>query len=46
MPLPSASHDPLMPDGFSQIGETLRRRLDGPWTRHEDGTDTEDSRGD
>ena len=46
MPLPSASHDPLMPVGLSQIGETLRSRLDGPWTRPEEEADSEGARGD
>jgi conjugal transfer pilus assembly protein TraD len=45
MPLPSAMHDPLMPADLSQIGETLRRRLDGPWTRPEEETDPERARG-
>jgi len=33
MPLPSAEHDPLMPEGLTAIGQALRSRLDGPWNR-------------
>jgi conjugative coupling factor TraD (TOL family) len=33
MPLPSAEHDPLMPEGMTAIGQALRSRLDGPWNR-------------
>ena len=33
MPLPSAEHDPLMPEGLTAIGQALRNRLDGPWNR-------------
>jgi hypothetical protein len=33
MPLPSAEHDPLMPEGLTAIGRALRNRLDGPWHR-------------
>ena len=31
MPLPSAEHDPLMPESLAVIGQALRNRLDGPW---------------
>ena len=31
MPLPSAVHDPLMPQSLATIGQALRNRLDGPW---------------
>ena len=33
MPLPSAEHDPLMPEDLASIGQALRSRLDGPWHR-------------
>ena len=39
MPLPSAEHDPLMPEGLTAIGQALRSRLDGPWNRPQEDQD-------
>ncbi len=39
MPLPSAEHDPLMPEGLTAIGQALRSRLDGPWHRPQEDPD-------
>lgn len=39
MPLPSAEHDPLMPEGLTAIGQALRSRLDGPWNRPQEYED-------
>ena len=39
MPLPSAEHDPLMPEGLASIGQVLRSRLDGPWHRPQEDPD-------
>jgi hypothetical protein len=33
MPLPDASHDPLMPASLEAIGNEVRRRHDGHWRR-------------
>jgi hypothetical protein len=33
IPLPSSEDDPLMPPNLEEIGQALRRRLDGPWTQ-------------
>jgi conjugative coupling factor TraD (SXT/TOL subfamily) len=39
MPLPSAEHDPLMPEGLTVIGQALRNRFDGPWNRPQEYED-------
>jgi hypothetical protein len=44
MPLPSALSDPLMPTSLAAIGETLRARLDGPWSQPENDSEPEDRR--
>ena len=33
MPLPDASHDPMMPANLDAIGAEIRERLDGQWSR-------------
>ena len=45
MPLPDATHDPLMPAGLEAIAEAFRNRLDGPWNRPNDDPEREVGRG-
>jgi hypothetical protein len=33
MPLPDATHDPIMPASLEAIGAEIRERLDGHWNR-------------
>jgi hypothetical protein len=42
MPLPDASHDPMMPANLEAIGAEIRARMDGHWNRPIDAPIRED----